>query len=246
MRLLHVVHQFLPKYVGGAEVYVAGLARRQREHGHEVALFAGADQAERTAWEGFPLTTVPGGLRGPKGATALFLTTFGNATAEAAFKSVLREFRPDVVHLHQLMGLSTRLPRLAKAAGAAVCATLHDYWFLCPKSQLIDRDGGLCQGPIAGVNCAQCAAERVRAGALALAAPVAAPVFLLRQARVRRAFATCDALLAPSDYLLDTARRALDLLANGRLVPLHGAVVGRPLPYGRGGGIVPARGAIAH
>jgi glycosyltransferase involved in cell wall biosynthesis len=208
MRVLQVIHQFLPKYLGGTEVYAADLTRRLLSHGHDAALFTGGDTAGPTEWEGVPATVTPGGLRGPRNPAQLFLTAFGNRQAEAGFGAALADFRPDVVHLHHLLGLSTRLPQLARAAGVPVCATLHDYWFLCPKSQLIDHRGALCEGPRGGVNCAQCAAQRLGAPWLEPAAPLLGPLFLLRQARVRRAFAACDALLAPSDFLLATARRA--------------------------------------
>lgn len=229
MKILQVVHQFLPKYVGGTEVYAADLSRRLRARGHQVALLAGADRAERTSSEGFPLTTVPGGLRGPVGPTGQFLHTFGNQAAEAAFGNLLADFQPDVVHFHHLLGLSGRLPAIASAAGVPTCATLHDYWFLCPKSQLIDHVGGLCAGPKGGVNCALCAAERVNAPALAALSPALAPLFWLRQQRVRRAYAACDVLMAPSDFLLQTAVDAG--LPRDRLRRVHfGLDSAAPLP----------------
>ena len=208
MRVLQVVHQFLPKYVGGTEVYVADLSRRLRERGHHIALFAGADLAGQSSWEGMELSTVPGGLRGRRGPAAIFLTTFGNPQAESAFGDVLHRFQPDVVHFHHLLGLSTRLVRLAKAQGVPTCYTLHDYWFVCPTTQLVDHKGDLCRGPVAGVNCGLCAAHRLGSAAWVGAMPLMAPLFSLRQRRVRRALAGVDALLAPSRFLADIAVRA--------------------------------------
>jgi len=218
MRVLQVVHQFLPDYVGGTELYVAQLCRWLTAQGHQVALLTGGDMAGDTVWEGMPVTTVPGGLRGPKGPGGLFLTGFRSPTAESAFRRLLAGFRPDVVHLHHLIGLSGRLPALAHAAGTPVCATLHDYWFLCPKSQLIDYHGDLCAGPRLGVNCARCAIDRLGMPQLVPLAPLAAPVFALRQAQVRRAFAACDLLMAPSRFL---AGMAVDAgLPADRIVPV--------------------------
>ena len=67
MRILQVVHQFLPQYTGGTELYVADLSRRLRERGHDVALFVGGDVSGHVSWEGLELTAVTGGLRGPRG-----------------------------------------------------------------------------------------------------------------------------------------------------------------------------------
>ena len=204
MKVLHVLHQFLPDYVGGTEVYVADLSRGLARRGHQLALFTGGDTETRGEWEGLPLTQVVGGLRSPKGLTAGFLATFGNASTEQAYKEVLAAFRPDIVHVHHLLGLSARLIRQTKALGIPVCCTLHDYWFMCPKSQLINHKGEPCNGP-SGVNCARCAAERLGDGLYVAATIPAAPLFLLRERVVRRAYAAADRLLAPSHFLAGLA-----------------------------------------
>lgn len=208
MRILQVIHQFLPEYTGGTEQYTADLARRLRDRGHEVAIFTGGSDAGARQWEGISVITVPGGLHGPRGQLSLFSSTFGHRGIEGAFASLLQALRPDVVHFQHLLGLSSRLPRLARKFGAATCFTLHDYWFMCPKSQLIDHIGAPCTGPVMGINCSWCAAERLGKPQLLWGAPLAAPLFMLRQQRVKRAFAEVDVLLAPSQFVADFAVRA--------------------------------------
>ena len=207
MRVLQVVHQFLPQYTGGTELYVADLSRRLRERGHDVALFAGGDVAAHASWEELELTTVTGGIRGPRGPVRTLLASFARPEAEDAFREAMRRFRPEVVHFHHLLGLSGRLPRLARAEGIPTCYTLHDYWFVCPKSQLIDHAGALCRGPAAGLNCGVCAAERLGHLGYAVGAPLVAPVFALRQRLVRRSISMVDAILAPSQFVADFAVR---------------------------------------
>ncbi len=208
MRILQVIHQFLPEYTGGTEQYTADLARRLRERGHEVAVFTGGSDAGERQWEGIPITVVLGGLRGPRGQLSLFSSAFGHRGIEGAFASLLQALRPDVVHFQHLLGLSSRLPRPARKFGAATGFTLHDYWFMCPKSQLIDHTGAPCSGPVLGINCGWCAAERLGKPQLLWGAPLAAPLFMLRQQRVKRAFSEVDALLAPSQFVADFAVRA--------------------------------------
>ena len=209
MRILQVVHQFLPKYSGGTEVYTADLMRRLRDRGHELALLTGGDRPDNTTWEGIPVTVVPGGLRGPGGPGALFLATFGSWDAEDMFRKLARDFRPQVVHFQHLLGLSSKLPAFARKAKVPSVATLHDYWFTCPKSQLIDEHGDPCSGPHWGVNCVRCAAARLDSPLVAKAAPLLAPAFMLRQRTVRNAYRRVDRLLAPSDFLLQQALHAL-------------------------------------
>ncbi len=204
MKILHVVHQFLPEYVGGTEIYVADLCRRLQRRGHEVAIFSGGPEPGRRVWDGVDVETVPGGLRGPRGPLATFLTTFGNRATETAFSRSLARFQPDAVHFHHLLGLSGRLIAMAHRGGTPTCYTFHDYWFMCPKSQLIDHQGRPCAGPRFGLNCSLCAAERLGVGP----APIiqaTAPLFILRERRIRRAIASAGLLLSPSSFLADLA-----------------------------------------
>ncbi|MDQ5808818.1 MAG: glycosyltransferase, partial [Actinomycetota bacterium] len=72
------------------------------------------------------------------------LMDLAEPTAERAFASVLQEVRPDVVHAHELAGLPSSVLAQAKAAGAAVVMTMHDYTPLCASVRLVDADGGHC------------------------------------------------------------------------------------------------------
>ena len=40
MKVLYVLHQYLPRHVTGTEQYVRSLARQMQVRGHEVAIFA--------------------------------------------------------------------------------------------------------------------------------------------------------------------------------------------------------------
>lgn len=74
---------------------------------------------------------------------------------ESLFRTCLTEFRPDIVHLHTLYGYPGSIIAQAKSLGAAVVATLHDYWPLCPRVLLVRADGHSCDGPNGGRNCVE-------------------------------------------------------------------------------------------
>jgi glycosyltransferase involved in cell wall biosynthesis len=44
--------------------------------------------------------------------------------------------KPDIVHTHSLLGLSTNLWRVARKRGIPVVHTLHDYQLLCPRGTM--------------------------------------------------------------------------------------------------------------
>lgn len=206
MNILLVVHQFLPHYTGGTEVYVGSLAQALRAMGHKVVIFAGAESFGLEDWDGVPVITVPGGVRGPRGVVGNFLTAFANPKVEEVFRRLCLEEKPDVVHFHHLLGLSPELISITKRLGIPAVFTLHDYWFLCPNAQLMTRDGGLCQGPKWGVNCTSCAAGRLGIPKpLEGMAIAAAPLFAYRQHRLRRAFEGVDMVIAPSRFMRDMA-----------------------------------------
>ncbi len=207
MKLLQVVHQFLPEYVGGTEVYVDALSRHLALHGHEVRIFAGSDSYSEREWKGMKVHTVPGGLRGERGTVGNFLTAFGNSGAERAFERLCREYAPDLVHFHHLLGLSSRLVNIARALDIPTVFTLHDYWFLCPNGQLITERQKPCDGPMLGINCGVCAAHRLGLAPMSLFAPVVAPIFLQRQRVLRRAVSSVDIIVAPSKFIGSIAEK---------------------------------------
>jgi GT2 family glycosyltransferase/glycosyltransferase involved in cell wall biosynthesis len=70
--------------------------------------------------------------------------------------------RPDIVHFQHLTCLSTGLPEAVASLGVPSVMTLNDYWLICHRGQLFDRDGQRCDGPY-GAGCGRC----IEAGALA-------------------------------------------------------------------------------
>ena len=107
MRILHVAHGWPPSGSGGTELYAAAVADAQAR--------AGAAVAHWTP-EGLPRRPRP------------FRATFDLPEAERHFAAALSTHRADIVHIHHLSGASLGLPAVARAAGARVVLTLHDFW----------------------------------------------------------------------------------------------------------------------
>lgn len=131
----------------------------------------------------------------------IFLSSFGNPFVEKEFIRTLDEESPDVVHCQHLMGLSPRLVSLARQRGLPTLLTLHDYWFLCANAQLIRPNASICRGPLLWLNCAHCAAFRVKAVPLLLAAPLLACLLAYRARLLERALQQVDLLVAPTAFL---------------------------------------------
>jgi glycosyltransferase involved in cell wall biosynthesis len=82
-----------------------------------------------------------------------------HAPSERLFARTLDEFRPDVVHVHELMGLPSSLIDVAQGRGVAVVMTLHDYLPLCPVLKLFDRNHDICLRHRPGAMCAVCSQD---------------------------------------------------------------------------------------
>lgn len=210
MRIALVVHKFPPASVGGTEIYTLNLARELSRRGHEVFVFyrrCGKTLLREIAWEereGFRTCRVSRAYN-PESTTlfAQFLDTFFNPDVERFFERFLEEARPDIIHFQHLMSLSFRLTTQARQWGFPALLTLHDYWFLCSNSQFIWPNARICRGKALGLNCARCALARIRSPLTRLLRSIVAPLFVIRDALVRRAALQTDRLIAPSRFLIE-------------------------------------------
>jgi glycosyltransferase involved in cell wall biosynthesis len=65
-----------------------------------------------------------------------------NPTSQLA--AAVDEARPDVVHTSNLPGITTALWEVCRRLGIPVVHTIHDYYLLCPRVTLQERDGTPC------------------------------------------------------------------------------------------------------
>jgi len=158
MRLLHAVHGFPPEPAGGTERYVARLAEAQAAAGDEVAVLAGS----RTPAAPPALVEEPAGgvrvfrYRGWPGRREHW-SEVADPDAEALVRGLLAGFRPDLLHVHHWLRLSTRLAGLAAEAGIPSVVTLHETWSVCPRIFRLRGDLSYCEEPYRPDLCVTCA-----------------------------------------------------------------------------------------
>lgn len=221
MRVLIVVHGFPPNAEAGSEIYADTLARTLHHHvGDDVTVFTRESDVTRPEYElreyereGVRVVSVNNTFREVRS----FDESYLHPRLADIFDEVLARLRPDVAHIHHLTCLSTLLPARLTRAGVPYVVTLHDYWMLCHRGQLFDRNGCICEGPAKGcTNCVGPVGDVP--AALGVLAPLAAQ---LRQ----RAPAVADTVAAVAGA---AARRADQPSAEQRRLAhmlgiLHGA-----------------------
>ena len=236
MRLLHIVHQYLPHHVGGTELYTQTLARYQAlQEGHDVAIFYPSPQPladAQAAVEGsVSLREEEGGVRvyavglNQRSRAHVFLDTVRQPRALEALQEALDRETPDLVHVQHLMGLPVAVVDEVRRRHIALVITLHDYWFPCANGQLLTNyDGTICAGPNYWINCGRCALARAGLGDRPLLAPAVAPLMAYRGRLTRHALAQADRVIAPTRFVRDTYERVGMPMDRAVVVP-HGIQV---------------------
>jgi glycosyltransferase involved in cell wall biosynthesis len=160
LRILLVAHAFPPRSTAGVEVYTLRLAQALVARGHAVRVLTAVHDLAPAPYtirervhEGVAVTEIVSvHQRGTLEAT------YEDAAIDAAGAALLREFRPQCVHFQHLLNLSSGLLGAARASGARIVFTLHDYWLSCPRDGLRMReDLSICTTMDHGV-CATCMA----------------------------------------------------------------------------------------
>lgn len=207
MKILFVVHQYLPRHRAGTEVYTHSLAKElARRHQvlvycHEPTLDGGTVPATEEIYDGVPVRRVAAFVGRPPSPWRAFLWSYRNPRIAQDYLATLETWRPDVVHVQHLKDLSVSILGETARRGIPLVMTLHDYWALCPNAQCVRPAGAICQGTHGRLECALCAAERLGQPALRLAAPALAPLFWARQRAIRRGLGHVHRFIAPSAFL---------------------------------------------
>ena len=132
-------------YRGGDCTAVFSTEKILRSKGHETAIFSVKHpQNEPSAWERyFPkMVSFSSGLRGKISAMTHL---FHSREVSRKFKKILSDFKPDVVHLHNIHSyISPLVAKIAHKRGIRVVWTMHDYKLICP-AYICLRENKLCE-----------------------------------------------------------------------------------------------------
>lgn len=203
MRILHIVHQYPPDKLGGAELYTQAVSRALARRGHTVAVFYRRDAPgrglDRRREDGVQVYVAWHGVAGP---VRRFLLTFGNQFLHKAFEQVLEEFQPDLIHIQHLLGLPVSLAGQIHRRKLSMVITLRDYWWVCANAQLLTNDSGkICEGPQRYWNCARCALARVGHSRMVMASPLLVALMSRRNRLLRQVVNAARVLIAPTEFV---------------------------------------------
>jgi glycosyltransferase involved in cell wall biosynthesis len=162
MKVLLVSNGFPPQAWGGTESYTAGLAVELKARGHDVqVLCGGVWHRGESSFNGYEDSHYKGvsvrrlnqnWWRAPDPCKYLY----DNPEVSTHFREYIKANPPDLVHVTSCERLSASILRDVKEAGIPLVLSLTDFWFLCPRINLMRSDGENCSGVTSPWECLEC------------------------------------------------------------------------------------------
>lgn len=164
LKILHYFLGFPPYRTGGLTKYALDLAKSQVADGNEVmALWPGEIKSysaqpkikERKSVEGIRNFELINPLPVPLDEGINRFDAFTKPCDENIYISFLSKEKPNVIHIHTLMGIHKEFIKVANQLKIRTIMTSHDYFGFCPKVTLY-RYGECCDDDNGCRNCIQC------------------------------------------------------------------------------------------
>lgn len=162
MKILLASSFFPPNQIGGTEMRNLGYASILKNLGHEVQVVCAGDWGSGPKYlNGYideiyheiPVRRVNiNWVNAPDPNRYLY----NNPLIEEKFTNWLDEWKPDIVHITSCHTLSASIVNAAINKQLPVILTLTDYWFICPRVNLVRGDSSLCQGRTSSWECLEC------------------------------------------------------------------------------------------
>lgn len=201
---------------GGAELVAINTRRMLQEHGHDVRVLAMSypENMQLPEQDGFPSEVCLFGsladrLRGAR-------RMLGVGDVRKCVHQALDEFKPDVVHMHNVHSyLSPYVAEAAKKRGVRVVWTLHDYKAVCPSYSCRRPDGTICE------ECFTRPGAVLRHRCMKGSLPASVMAYIEARRWSRRRLERCvDTYIAPSAFMAEKMeqagfdRRKIEVLCN--------------------------------
>lgn len=150
MKILYILHKFLPRYFSGTEIYTYNLAREMQRRGHAVRICC-AEEVEKGSGDRIEARDdTYNGLKvhrvsfNRKKTPDIIGFAYNNPMVADHLRSYLSATQPDIVHITSFLNLSAAIIDPIKSYGLPALFTATDFWAFCPKSNFLAFDLSLC------------------------------------------------------------------------------------------------------
>ena len=156
LKVLVIIHGFPPFYIAGSEIYTFNKCKELSKK-HDITVFTRIEDEFKKPYtvqdsveHGFRVIRV-----NKPGRDYTFRSKYQDDKIARIFQKTLEEIVPDIVHINHLSHLTTQIIDIIREKEIPIIFTLHDYWMICIKGQLINNVNELCPGPSVK-ECANC------------------------------------------------------------------------------------------
>ena len=162
MKILFLTNGYPPHRWAGTETYTAGIADELQKRGHEIQVLCagtwegGTSNLNGTTDDQFHSVPVRRLNINWIKATDPFEYLYKNPVIANYLENYIQENKPQLVHVTSCETLSASVLQVLKNAGIPFVLTLTDFWFLCPRINLLKSDGTNCDGMTTPWQCLQC------------------------------------------------------------------------------------------
>ena len=164
MRILNVVHQFMPRHYAGTEVVTRDASLELLRRGHEVHVLTAERRPPRDSSRIMTRAYDYRGLKVhaielPKPATNMEAVggEYGTAAVAEHLREYVERLRPEVIHAYHLAGLGASAIDVLARQRVPLLYTATDFWSVCTRSILAKPSGETCSGPDElSSNCLEC------------------------------------------------------------------------------------------
>jgi len=196
-RILVVSQLFPPHYIGGSEIAAYEQSKMLRNLGWNVKIFAGkindSERRFKITHENASFETIRVNLHGIDFYHEKYIN-FDKDELREKFREELYSYAPEVVHFHNIYGLSLGMIEDCREMNMPTVMTLHDYWGICPKNLLLNEKGNVCI--IKDGKCVDCKDQLILESSTSISN-------CERNQRCLEYYKKIDLLISPSWYLAE-------------------------------------------
>lgn len=153
MKILHVIHDFIPECNAGSEIFTHDLCLSLNQMGAECRVLCRGFSPDCSTYDvteseinGIPVTRIQ---HGSKLERKDYVRK--DRRVEEIFSDFVSKWVPDIIHFQNVRYLSDDLSLMAQEIGISTIFTLHDLWAVCPNGTLLRNSSEICNnlpGPV--------------------------------------------------------------------------------------------------
>jgi len=148
LKVLKIIHGYPPYYLAGSEVYTASFCNEISKK-VDLSIFTRIEDEFTKPY--YCSESRENGIRilrvNKPSRDYTFRSKYQDIRMAKIFEHYLDEIGPDIVHIGHLSHLTIQIVNIIHDKKIPIVFTLHDFWMMCIRGQLIRDDYSLCEGP---------------------------------------------------------------------------------------------------